>query len=327
MITEYIASDGTAYFAFATNDPADGAADDADSTPSAFVREVGASASGAPITTGVTVSLLSNASYPLGCYEVAVAASTASLTSGSKYTVYVSATVNGTTSVGAVGQIVVNELLTAKDVGLLLESGITTVNSQTDLDLTESFSVNDLYNGAHALIEDVSNGDTCIRRITDSAATNNNITIDSAPPFTVTTSDKVRIIGAYHPTAALGDYDPPTRTEATTDKNAVIAEVQGYARVLGRSDAANATDEAARISVLNQDGGSGSGDYDPTTDSLEVLADTQGSDSTNVSAIKAKTDSLTFSVAGVVDSNLKRVADSDNFTQNGTGGKKYGPSS
>lgn len=45
---------------------------------------------------------------------------------------------------------------------------------------------------------------------------------------------------------------------------------------------------------------------------------------TNISAIKAKTDSLTFTVAGVVDANIQRVND---VTVTGTGapGNEWGP--
>lgn len=271
MITEYIATSGTAYFAFATNDPADGAADDADSTPSAFVRECGATASDAPITTGVTVSLLSNASYPLGCYEVAVAASTAGLTAGGKYTVYVSATVNTTTSVAAIGQIVVQELLTGKDLGLLYESTVSTVNSQTSFDCADTINTNDNWIGQEVIIEDVTNGDSCVRRVTDVVAASDRIIIDAAAPFTVATSDKIRVRGTVHPVYALNTYDPPTRTELTTDTNTILDKMLAYFQLALRKDAFIPADRSTELAAINNDEGSGAGAYSNQTDSLEAV--------------------------------------------------------
>jgi hypothetical protein len=45
---------------------------------------------------------------------------------------------------------------------------------------------------------------------------------------------------------------------------------------------------------------------------------------TNISAIKTKTDSLTFTVAGVVDANIQRVNDVV-VTGDGSPGTEWGP--
>lgn len=70
MSDQFIANGGVAYFHAAANDTSGTGGDGA--SAAAYVRECGAAASAAPITTGVTVSLLSHASYPAGAYEIAV---------------------------------------------------------------------------------------------------------------------------------------------------------------------------------------------------------------------------------------------------------------
>ena len=81
--------------------------------------------------------------------------------------------------------------------------------------------------------------------------------------------------------AALTAYDPPTRAEATADKDEVIVQIN-----------ANET----------------------KIDTLDTVAD----------AIKAKTDSLTFTVAGQVDSNIQYVNDVA-VTGTGESGDEWGP--
>jgi len=267
MTTIYVATSATAYLPLAVNDPSTGAASDA-SAIAAYTRSVGGSADAALNTTGVTVSLLSNAGVPPGLYEIAVNVSAAGMAAGETHNVYAAATVNDVQSVGAVGQIIVNELLTGKDVGLLLEQAISSIESQTIFEVS-SIQTADNYNGATVIIEDVTNGDTNVRRVTDSDAANNKITIDSACTFTAVAGDVVRIRSEYHPTAALNDYDPPTRDELTTDKNSILDRLLGYVQLLVRSDAAIKADRASELTLINQDEGSGVGDYDNETDSQE----------------------------------------------------------
>ena len=63
---------------------------------------------------------------------------------------------------------------------------------------------------------------------------------------------------------------------------------------------------------------------DPTDLVRQVVVSLPGEDSANVTAIKAKTDSLTFTVAGQVDANIQYVND---VQVNGTGalGDEWGP--
>ena len=117
---------GAAQFGFAVNDPSTGAASDADSTPSAFLREVGAAASDAPITTGLSVALLSNAGYPPGLYEVTVNGTTAGLVADTEYELYVSATVGGVTTAAMIGVLITSELLDETDLQDIMETAIDT---------------------------------------------------------------------------------------------------------------------------------------------------------------------------------------------------------
>lgn len=106
-------------------------------------------------------------------------------------------------------------------------------------------------------------------------------------------------------TAALNAYDPPTRAEATTDKDSIITEVN-----------ANET----KIDTLQT-----SVDAVPTNAELATaLGTADDAVLTQVAAIKAKTDSLTFTAAGEVDANIHSVNDA---AVGGTGetGTEWGP--
>lgn len=72
---------------------------------------------------------------------------------------------------------------------------------------------------------------------------------------------------------ALATYDAPTRTEATADKDEVIAKLLAYVQLLARKDAAITTDNATELAEINADGGSGAGSYAATTDSQEAIRD------------------------------------------------------
>ena len=175
-------------------------------------------------------------------------------------------------------------------------------------------------------IEDVSTGEVATARITDVQQANDRIIITPAPAFTVQAADKVRVYRDYHPTAALGDYDPPTRTELTSDVNSILDRVVAMAQLLGRSDANIVADRSSELALLNADEGTGPGDFDPETDATEQLQALITTIDTLVDAIKAKTDDLTFTVAGSVDSNVKNVAGGSALTGSGTGGQGYGES-
>lgn len=85
------------------------------------------------------------------------------------------------------------------------------------------------------------------------------------------------------------------------------------------SDSAGVTTLLARVSAAR------AGYFDNLSAGAVMLASSYTApDNTSVTAIKAKTDSLTFSQAGQVDANIKRVADTT-VTGSGTSGSPWGP--
>jgi len=91
----------TLYFWFAANTAAESGDDGA--TPLADVREAGATISAAP-TLSPTPALISHANYPAGCYELAVAATTANgFVRGKTYAVFCTLAVDGQNPTGFIG--------------------------------------------------------------------------------------------------------------------------------------------------------------------------------------------------------------------------------
>lgn len=98
---QYAALNDTLYFWFASNNTTGSGADGTGQT--AKVRLAGASDSAAPVYTA-TVSLLTDAGYPAGCYEVAIPASAANgFATGSKYGVFCTLAVDSQNPSGFIG--------------------------------------------------------------------------------------------------------------------------------------------------------------------------------------------------------------------------------
>jgi hypothetical protein len=170
-------------------------------------------------------------------------------------------------------------LLTSQDIGQLYESDVATATSDTELIMTVNIVNDDNWIGQIATIEDITTGDIWVTWISDVQQATETLFFEAAPngtdtiPFTVAVGDIVRIESRVHPLFALQSYDPPTRAEATTDKNTIVADIRGFARLLGRSDAAIATDQSVELAAMNANDGAGAGNYDNTTDSVEAQAD------------------------------------------------------
>jgi hypothetical protein len=116
--------------------------------------------------------------------------------------------------------------------------------------------------------------------------------------------------------AALTAYDPPTRAEATTDKDAVIAQIDANEVKIDAvklktdnlpADPADASDVAAAFSTVNG--------------SLSTIA---GYIDTEVGAIKAKTDQLNFAVTGKVDANITHINETE-VAGDGQPGTEWNP--
>ena len=85
------------------------------------------------------------------------------------------------------------------------------------------------------------------------------------------------------------DSQHATTQAATTS---ILAKLLAYFRLLLRSDAGPTTDDATELTAINADGGSGGGNYDPTTDSVEAVRDHIG-DGTNLTEAGGDGDHLT----------------------------------
>lgn len=105
-------------------------------------------------------------------------------------------------------------------------------------------------------------------------------------------------------TDALNAYDPPTRAELTSDTNSVLTAVGD-----------TPTNAELTTALVN---------LDVAVSTRLATAGYTAPDNAGVTAIKAKTDSLTFTVAGQVDSNIQSVNDVT-VTGNGQTGTEWGP--
>jgi hypothetical protein len=175
------------------------------------------------------------------------------------------------------GVAVTGTLITADQVGLMYQSVITTVTSQTEFIMTTAFGVDDAWIGCAVALKDDSTGlffpgnegKTTSIYITDVLQATNTIKISTAFPVTATTSDSLLIYNQQHPMYALTQWSGATAAEVTAVQTAVIDDALINVQVLARSDAANTTDNANKFTDVNANNGSGAGDYG-VGDSLEA---------------------------------------------------------
>lgn len=98
---QYAELDDTVYFWFPANDTSGSGGDGAN--PAADVRLAGASAGAAPVISPTPV-LLSHASYPAGCYEVAIVATSGNgFAAGQTYAVFSTLLIDGQNPTGLIG--------------------------------------------------------------------------------------------------------------------------------------------------------------------------------------------------------------------------------
>jgi uncharacterized membrane protein len=219
-------------------------------------------------------------------------------------------------------------IITPADVGLVYESAITTVTSQTEFIMTTAFAVDDSWIGSEVSLYDTSTDEIYAGNIwiSDAVQATNTLHINAAFPVTVVAGDTIRIYARQHAQYAITLYDPPTRAGASSDHATTLTKLLAYFRIALRSDAAIATDQSVALAEINADDGSGAGDYLNTADSLEAQADVSTEarlaelDAANLPtevstvvstvsaatvAIQAKTDDLTFTKALELDVNIQ----------------------
>jgi hypothetical protein len=127
---------------------------------------------------------------------------------------------------------------------------------------------------------------------------------------------------------ALAVYDPPTNAELVSEINSVQADIAalndldaaGVRAAVGLASANLDTQLAALPTAAEINAEVDTAISDAALATAADLATVDG----NVDAIKAKTDSLTFTVAGQVDSNVQYVNDAA-VTGDGQAGTEWGP--
>lgn len=203
-------------------------------------------------------------------------------------------------------------LLTARDVGQLYESTVGTVNSQTSFDMDTTIVSNDNWIGNTVTIEDVTNGETVTRYVTDVVQASDRIIINNAPEFTVAVGDIVRVSQIQHPTYALlawGASGVPELDDLTAARDTITNAIRDYFRVALRSDSAISVDNATQVTAINADQGNGAGDYDNTVDSREAVSDRLPA---------------SLNANGNIDANVADVNDVE-ITGQGTTADPFGP--
>jgi hypothetical protein len=157
-----------------------------------------------------------------------------------------------------------NTLLDSGDVGMMYQSTISTLNSQTSFDMADAFATDDVAIGNTCVLVDAGNSANFHTTwVSDLDQANNRIIINDASPWTTATSDTVRIHAFGHPgfhsNAQLSAFGVATKTN-----------VRNNAQILGRSDADAIAGLATEIGEFNEVFSSGGGDYSLAADSQEA---------------------------------------------------------
>jgi hypothetical protein len=113
-------------------------------------------------------------------------------------------------------------------------------------------------------------------------------------------------------TAAKFDGSTAFPLAAASSTLATAAKLLAYFQLALRKDAAIATDNAAEVTAINADGGSGAGAFANTTDAQEAIADA-------TAAVTASVDGVTY--ASLLEAMLAYVAGKTTLTDNGDGTK------
>jgi hypothetical protein len=156
----------------------------------------------------------------------------------------------------------------------LVDTTIATLATQTSFTLTAGSADNDAYNGMAFVFTDATTStQKGVAFCSDYVGSTKTVTLEAAPIFTIATSDLVTIAPAGGSTSlpAPADVRQWIGTAVATPTVAGVPEV----------DLTHVAGATTNVSAL----------------------------ATNANAIKAKTDSLTFTQAGHVDANVQRIND------------------
>jgi hypothetical protein len=196
---QYAELGDTVYFWFATNDTS-GSGDDGASA--VFdVRLAGAAAGAAPVLSG-SGTLLSHANYPAGCYEGAITATSGNgFATNSTYAIFATAAVDSQNPTGFVGAFALGKALTGADFGLLLDTTVASVTSQSIIVLTDGSTFDDAYADRMITIQDASDL-RFVDVVKPSAYTGSTKTLTLSVPtatFSVAAGDTVRVYKDFYP--------------------------------------------------------------------------------------------------------------------------------
>jgi len=122
-------------------------------------------------------------------------------------------------------------IITPADIGLMYESDIATVTAEDELIMTLAFPVDDAWIGNVCSLFDASSSKTYSAKngvgiwISDVLQSTNTLKLSSVFPVALAVGDIIRIHTAMHPRYTIELFAPPTRAEATTDKNAILTQI------------------------------------------------------------------------------------------------------
>ena len=196
---EYIELGDTVYFWFAANDTAGSGGDGASAVYD--IRLGGAAAGAAPVLSG-NATLLSHANYSAGLYEIEVQATAGNgFATNSSYAVFCTLAIDAQNPSGFAGGFSIGKALTGADFGMLLETTIATLSTQSSFTLTEGSTADDAYNLRLITVQDASDARFIdIVKISDYTGSTKTVTLTTpTSTFSAAAGDTVRVYKDYHP--------------------------------------------------------------------------------------------------------------------------------
>ena len=214
----------------------------------------------APTSGKVRFKLVDAVNHP-GLYEIQLADARFAVSDAN----YLDICISGATDLAAVTYRIWLDVLTAADLGLQYESTVSTLNSQLSVDCALAIATDDVWIGNRVTLEDADNSvNSHTTWVVDVDQANNRIILNDAAPWTLAVGDKVRVFADAHP-GFHTDFQLSENTITTFD------DMLGLAQLRARKDAAIFADRATLLGQINQDEGSGTGDYSPLTDSQQAI--------------------------------------------------------
>lgn len=288
-IHQHAVLEATLYFWFGSNDTS-GSGDDG-ASPACDVRLAGATISDAPILSP-TPELISNAGYPDGCYEVAVAATTGNgFAATNTYAVFCTLAVDGQNPTGFVGSFTLDPIIANVTE---IEGGDATDAIQASAD--DALVANHLDHLFKTTYDPASKPGTADALWNELVESDSGVSRFTANAIEQAWAVAVRVLTANtnlnDPTAAavVNEWESQSQSDPTgfhvnvleiegadaSDQLAALAtaaKLLAYVQLLARSDAAIEGDLSTELGEINANEGSGAGNFSSQTDSEEAIRD------------------------------------------------------